>query len=405
MHIVLHDFSGHPFQAELSRKLASRGHAVEHVYSEQYVSGKGHLEREDGDADTLTFTGLTVGTPFKKYSPLSRLRFEVAYARHWVARLERQQVDRVVACNIPLFALVLFVRYARKKRLPWVYWHQDIYSFAIADEIRRKLPRPLAVLGARFIVGLEKWCARQADHLVAIGPAFTEVYEEWGIPASRSSVTPNWAPLQDVYPVERDNRRTVDLFDADAELRLLYAGTLGRKHNPMLLVDLLRTVRDRGVDAALTVVSEGEPADELADIARREPGLGMRVLPFQPAADLPEVLGSADVLVALLEPDATKFSIPSKVLSYMAAGRPLLGLMPGDNPAATDIHASGGFVTEPTSDAAEEATSWLIDLLKDDNAVGAIGRRTRSVAEQKFESEAITDRFEGVLSGSSTPGR
>jgi colanic acid biosynthesis glycosyl transferase WcaI len=156
-------------------------------------------------------------------------------------------------------------------------------------------------------------------------------------------------------------------------------------------------VRDAGVEAALTVVSEGEPADELADIARREPGLRMRVLPFQPAADLPDVLGSADVLVALLEPDATKFSIPSKVLSYMAAGRPILGLMPDDNPAAADIEASGGFVTEPTSEAAKRATVWLVDLVKDRDSIAEIGRRTRAVAEQKFEAESITDRFESVI--------
>ena len=73
------------------------------------------------------------------------------------------------------------------------------------------------------------------------------------------------------------------------------------------------------------------------------------MLPFQPAEDLPSVLSSADVLVALLEPDATKFSIPSKVLSYMAAGRPIVGLMPSDNPAAADITDCGGMVTDPTA--------------------------------------------------------
>ena len=223
-------------------------------------------------------------------------------------------------------------------------------------------------------------------------------------PATRASVIPNWAPLEDVYPADRDNRRSTDLFDADATLRLLYAGTLGRKHNPLLLVDLLRTIRARGIDAALTVVSEGEPADELAEIARREPGLSMRVLPFQPAADLPEVLGSADVLVALLEPDATKFSIPSKVLSYMAAGRPILGLMPADNPAATDIRASGGFVTEPGANAAELSADWLAELVKDADGMAEIGQRTRLVAEQKFEAGSITDRFEAVLQTATVKG-
>ncbi len=58
MKVILHDFSGHPFQAELSRKLAARGHEVEHLSADQYVSGKGHLELQPGDSPTLTFTGV-----------------------------------------------------------------------------------------------------------------------------------------------------------------------------------------------------------------------------------------------------------------------------------------------------------------------------------------------------------
>jgi hypothetical protein len=78
--------------------------------------------------------------------------------------------------------------------------------------------------------------------------------------------------------------------------------------------------------------------------------------------------------------------------------------MPADNPAAIDINASGGFVTEPTPDAAERATTWLVELAKDDEAVEVIGRRTRVVAEQKFEAESIADSFESVISAA-TPER
>lgn len=42
--IQVHDFSGHPFQADLSRELARRGYYVDHVFSTQYSSGKDRLE-------------------------------------------------------------------------------------------------------------------------------------------------------------------------------------------------------------------------------------------------------------------------------------------------------------------------------------------------------------------------
>ena len=51
MRVLVHDFSGHPFQVELSRELARRGHEVTHSYCPAWVSGKGSpLEAEPGVA-------------------------------------------------------------------------------------------------------------------------------------------------------------------------------------------------------------------------------------------------------------------------------------------------------------------------------------------------------------------
>ena len=183
------------------------------------------------------------------------------------------------------------------------------------------------------------------------------------------------------------------------DLRLLYAGTLGRKHNPQLLVELLASARRQGIPAVLSVVSEGEAADELRRIAEDQPDLPLSVHPFQPADQLSATLGSADILVGLLEPEATAFSIPSKVLTYMAAGRPLIGLMPMNNPAAKDIVACGGFVAEPTPAGAEQAAVWLVDLASDAEARARIGRQTRAVADEKFAPDRITKQFESVISG------
>jgi glycosyltransferase involved in cell wall biosynthesis len=243
---------------------------------------------------------------------------------------------------------------------------------------------------------MEAYCVRNASHVVAIGDAFNEVYPGWKVRPENVSVIPNWAPLDKVFPVARTNRLSDQLFDDDDSLRLIYAGTIGRKHNPQLLINLLRTTRDSGIPASLTVISEGEAADDLA-AAGREQGLPLRVLPFQPADDLPDVLGSADILVALLEPDATRFSIPSKVLSYMAAGRPIIGLMPHDNPAATDIVATGGLVVDPDERGVAEAAKWITALAGDADRIRDIGVNTRRVAEEKFDADKVAAQFETIL--------
>jgi glycosyltransferase involved in cell wall biosynthesis len=400
IHILVHEFAGHPFQAELSRKLAARGHRVTHLTLAGWVSCKGLIHRLPDDPPTLTFDQVTIDRPITKYSPRARLAWELEYGSAAARRLD----DRpdVVIVNTPLVSMGSIVRRANKDGVPWVFWHQDIWSIAMGDEVRRRFPRPLAGIAARGLERFEAWCARSAGHVVAIGQAFTQVYPRWGVDADRVSVIPNWAPVGVIRPLDRDNGQTDILFGEDrspAILRLLYAGSLGRKHNPLLLVELLRHVRDAGVDAVLTVVSEGDGADDLRAAAAAEPTLPLRVVGFQPADSLSETLSSADVLLALLEPEATAFSIPSKVLSYMAAGRPIVGLMPRANDAASDIADCGGFVAEPTHAGAEAAAAWIVGVARDPMIRAEIGARTREIAEERFDPERITDRFESVLCG------
>jgi glycosyltransferase involved in cell wall biosynthesis len=398
--VVVHDFSGHPFQADLARRLAARGHRVLHLSSAEYVSGKGRLQRERGDPETLSFDQISLGRPFNKYSPAERVKWELEYGRATTERLA-DWPGVVITCNVPLLAMASFVRAARRRRTPWIFWHQDVYSAGMADEAGRRLPAVAAKPVAAGLDRLEAWCARKAGHVIAIGDAFTAVYERWRVDPAKVSVIPNWAPLDEIVPVDRDNPQAKSIFAGtnDADLRLLYAGTLGRKHNPGLLVDLLVAARDAGLSAVLSVVSEGEAADDLDQLASERPDLPMTIHPFQPAELLSDTLGSADVLVGLLEPEATKFSIPSKVLTYMAAGRPLIGLMPTDNPAAADIAACGGFVDEPTSGGARRAADWLAERAHDAATREEIGKRTRGVAEEKFDPHRITSAFEKVIVG------
>jgi len=394
MRICLHDFSGHPFQVELARRLAARGHDVVHVSSAEYVSGKGDLTAEDGQR--LSFVRIEVDRPYEKHSPRARVTWERAYAAATIEQLTGGDFDVFIACNIPLLANHRISRWARRHGLPWVFWHQDVYSAAMSDELRTRLPAPLAAVGARVLDRMESYIARRAGHVVAIGDAFTAVYDGWGVDPVNVSVVPNWAPLDRIFPVERDNRRSADLFPSDPDLRLVYAGTLGRKHNPDLLAQLVDQLATRDCDAHMVVVSEGDGADLVAASSAAAAG-HLTVFGFQPAEDLPEVLSSADVLVALLEPDATRFSIPSKVLSYMAAGRPIVGLMPQDNPAASDIEQTGGLVVPPTTQGVAEAADWIASLAQDRGRIVEVGQRSRELAEARFDAEKVATTFDQIL--------
>lgn len=167
------------------------------------------------------------------------------------------------------------------------------------------------------------------------------------------------------------------------------------KHNPELLTGLARTLRDTG-DTQVVVVAEGAGASWLAERARSGKLENLHVLPFQDRNVFPKVLATADVLVAMLEPAAGSYSVPSKVLSYLCAGRPILAAVPDTNDVARLLKESGAGMTSAPAEEHSLATA-LQGLLDDGARRDAMGHAARRFAEAAFDIDAITTRFEGFL--------
>lgn len=392
MRILVHDHSGHPFQAELSRDLARRGHEVTHSYVAGYVSGKGRLEAEPGE--TVTFVGIDGGKPIDKTAFVSRLWREVRRGLELVQHVREVDPDVALMSNVQIPTLVIFAAVMALLRRPWVLWHQDVYAVALRSLAGTKLPARFKVVAKVFEIA-ERWCSHRAAAIVVIAPSFVPVHEAWGT-SDKVTVVPNWAPLEEIVPTSRHNAWSVEQGLDDVQT-LLYSGTLGLKHDPALLVDLARRVIDAGRPVRLVVVNEGPAVDVLRDEAARL-DVPITLLPFQPYDRLPEVLGSGDVLLVLLDKAAGEFSVPSKTLSYLCAGRPVVGLMPPENLAASLIERAGGTVRPPERSQLDAVASWIVDVLGNEATAARIGAESRALAEQEFALKRCADRFELILS-------
>jgi len=80
MRLLIHDFAGHPFQAQLSRRLAQRGHAVTHVYPMGLAGPKGRLTGAESDSARLNIRGIQLSSQFRKYSAHRRFVTQRKYA-------------------------------------------------------------------------------------------------------------------------------------------------------------------------------------------------------------------------------------------------------------------------------------------------------------------------------------
>ncbi len=149
-------------------------------------------------------------------------------------------------------------------------------------------------------------------------------------------------------------------------------------------------------EAILIVNAAGAGAEWLHEHTKNMSPDVFRLQPFQPYERLSEVMGTADVLIALLDSDAGKFAVPSKTLTYLCAARPILMAAPSVNQAAKIIrNAKAGLVVSPNSP--REFVAAARELMERPDERVAHAQHARAYAERHFNIGYIADRFLSLI--------
>lgn len=384
MSTALVDYANYPFLRGAAADLNRNGHAIWYVYSASFQSPN-HRSSANA-ASSPDIVPIALDGHFSKQSLFKRRAQEIAWAKRCCAWLDTACPRVVLAANCPLEVLRLLQRWCTRHGAAFVMWVQDIHGLAIKRLLGRKLPI-IGHLAGWWYDRLERCLIRESAHTILISPDHRMLALSAGQHPERTTVLENWAVLADTPQRPKDtpwSRR----HSLDITANVVYAGTLGMKHNPGLLLALARSLAASSPPARVVVISEGVGAEWLRQQITVAPCPALVLLPFQSFADLPDALGAADVLTSILEPDASLFSVPSKTLTYLCAGRAQVAAIPYANSAARMIMRVGaGVVVDP--DDVTAYTAAVVGLLADTQRREAMAAAARNHAEGAFAPERI----------------
>src|SRR5580692_6821458 len=393
MRIFVNEFCGHPFQIQLSRELAIRGHEVEHVYFSGNTSTPKGAVGDMGLSENLNICGLNIQREFEKHSIRSRRAADIEYGNVVAEAVNRFRPDVVLSANMPLDGQKILLKATKKQDAKFIYWLQDVYSMAVRFVLARR-QKLLAEIGGAYYESMEKKLLHQSDSVVCISDSFVDYVKGWGIDEKKIHLIENWSPLDEITPTSKNNAWANENGVAD-KFCFMYSGTLGMKHRPELLLTLAKHLAQTQ-QGALVVNAAGIGAEWLRGQTKDISPDIFRLQPFQSYERLSEVMASADVLITLLDSDAGKFAVPSKTLTYLCAGRSILMAAPEENQAAKVIRtANAGVVVSP--DSPEDfvaAAQKFIDCPEDGRMYA---QHARAYAEHHFNINHIADRFMGLL--------
>lgn len=304
--------------------------------------------------------------------------------------------DAILAfSSTPLFGGIASLALARLRRVPLVYVVQDVHP-----DIALALGLLSPGIASRFAGLLERATWRGATRLVLIGRDLEEVARTRGVDPARIAIVANWADLARIRPISGSAIRRAANLEEDAFV-VQYAGNFGRSQDLDSVLEAARRVeRELSREKAATrpvrflFVGGGARAAEIR--TRAESLSNVRVLGFQPAERVSEVLAAADVSLVPLQAGLSRFSVPSKVYSILASGRAVGAAVDAGSEVARLIdEADCGFRIDPGDPDA--LAREILRLARDPERAAFLGANGRRWAEERGGLDRAAESYEAVL--------
>jgi glycosyltransferase involved in cell wall biosynthesis len=391
-----------PYTAGLAEHLAERGHDV--VVSTTFP----HYPQWTWQQPTARgwVTERLVGVEVRRSRCIlprrPRATWRIAYDTSFAAvallnSIAMSPSDLVLCVTPPIQGAFAGALLARRWRVPLVLLVKDL---PLEAALSVGMMRP----GRGYRAGewLERRAYALADRIVVINSRFQRSLTRQRVPLRKVVVIPDWVDVEEIRlrPPEPDMRAL--LGSSNGEFVVLHAGSMGEKQGLGVAVDAAR-IAGREAPVRLALVGDGPQRRALEEMVR-DGGIGnVRLLPLQAGSTFPRLLAAADALLLNQRADVLDSVAPSKLLAYMAAGRPILAAAHPESVAAHLVTEAGcGVVVRP--EAPEALAEAMRTLSGDPERRCALGLAGRRFVERHFDKRVILARWEELLAETAARG-
>lgn len=321
------------------------------------------------------------------------IALRAAYEASWLTSclpqlLERRPADVILGVTPTLAGGVLAALGARRWRVPYVVMFQDLLGRGVSQS---RFPHANAL--APSLEKIELTLAARAAGVAVVADGFKDYLTQRGIAPGRVHRVRNPVRLPRGRGDREATRRAMG-WSGD-EFVVLHSGNMGFKQG---LENVLRAAGRAAPGERIRFVLQGDGNQRasLQGIARELEVRNVSFAALVDAAMLPDVLAAADVLLLNQRREVRDMSLPAKLTSYFAVGRPVVAAVAPESDSAREVIASrGGIVVEPDQ---PEALLGAVRSLAARRAWGdQLGAAGRAYAEAELRPEATVDHMESLL--------
>jgi glycosyltransferase involved in cell wall biosynthesis len=272
---------------------------------------------------------------------------------------------------------------------PILFWVQDIWPETLLATGMVRSPFLL-----KCVEKMVKFIYAGCDRILIQSRAFYERIQRKGVPGEKIFYYPNSA--EKLYQPFRSESKITEWELMPKGFRVMFAGNIGKNQDFPTILFAAEKLKSYP-EIKWVVLGDGTMRSWVEEEVRtRELGNTVHLLGRHPVKAMPRFFSLADVLLVTLKRDPIfELTIPSKVQSYLACGRPIVAALDGEG--ARVIEESGGGMTAPSGDAdalAEIVLKMYKMRISDREKMGG---HARKYFEEHFERDTLLDRLDNWI--------
>lgn len=305
--------------SELAEELVKRGWDVTALVGDRlYKDHKTKIRPEKGVWNGVNYS--RINTPaFNQKKNIPRLLTSLWFLLAWVVKIPIiANYDAVILGTNPPFSyfIVPLIKIYNKK-IKILMWGFDLYPEAIIASKNNEIiffEKPLKLMA--------KFCYRKLDVIVDIGPCMRSIYRQYYHNSREETLTP-WSFVEPNRTYDPHLPTRKELF-GNANLTLLYTGTIGYAHDFDLFLKLARELNKRDASIGFCFAGFGNLMNDLkSKITDLDTNISFAGF-VKTDHELKNRLSSADIMLISLKDNWTGISVPSKFFSAIAMGKAVL---------------------------------------------------------------------------------
>lgn len=285
----------------------------------------------------------------------------------------------------PITVGIPAVLISKKLKIPIYFWVQDLWpeSISAAGYVKNKF-----VLNS--LDSLTRWIYRNSKKVLIQSEGFRKYILKQGVENNKIIYYPN--STESLFDNLMPKKNILDVLPK-VPFSIMFAGNIGESQDFENLLKAAKIIKKKTRKIHFIIIGDGRKKDYVKNkINEYDLKNNFHMLGFFPKSDMPHFFALADaLLVSLKKSKIFSLTIPSKIQSYLASGKPIIGSLDGEG-AKVILKSNSGLVAKPGNH--DQLAEKILDLYKMSASERQnYGKNARKYFENNFEREKLINKL------------